>query len=101
MTNDPRPLTTAAERAEWLRLLVAAVARRAKRPGHFTTFEVATEAQLPEPPHPSLWGIGTGIAHREGLIVSVAAGPSLRPRTNRSLVRVWLGARFAERGEAA
>ena len=64
-------------------------------------FEVAKEAELPDPPTYTLLGAGTGIAHREGLIVTVAAVPSLRPRTAKSLVRLWSGARFAERDGAA
>lgn len=94
-------LTIETERAEWLRQFVAAVARRAARPGPFTVFEVAKEANLPDPPHHTLWGSATGVAHREGLIVSVAATPSLRPRTAKSLVRLWIGARHAESGDAA
>ena len=99
--SSGRPTLPAAEHAEWLRLFIAAVARRANRPGTFTVFEVAKEAQLPDPPHANLWGTATGIAHRSGLIVSVAATPSLRPRTAKSLVRLWVGAKYAERGEAA
>ena len=87
--------TASAERAEWISRFVDAIARRAALPGRFTTFEVAAEAQLPDPPSPNLAGVATGIAHRDGLIVAVAATPSLRPRTSKSLVRVWVGTRYA------
>lgn len=94
------PPSAAAERAEWVARFVAAVTHRANRPGPFTTYEAAVEAQLPEPPCQNLWGAATGIAHRDGLIVAVAATPSLRPRTSKSLVRLWVGARYAESGDA-
>ena len=99
--TGPTPPTPQTERGAWLRELVAALARRAARPGTFTVYEVAAETRLPDPPHHSLWGVGTGIAHREGLIVTVAAVPSLRPRTAKSLVRMWVGARYVEEGDAA
>ena len=101
VTTERTPSTAAAERAEWIARFVAAVTRRANQPGTFTVFEAATEAQLPDPPRHTLWGAATGIAHREGLIVSVAAVPSLRPRTAKSLVRLWVGARYAEGDEVA
>src|SRR5204863_4603041 len=97
-TSDEAP-TLAADNNEFLRLLVALLARRGKQPGTFTVFEAAAGAQLPEPHHHSLWGIGTGIARREGLIVPVDAVPSLRPKTSKSLVRLWVGARFAQGGD--
>jgi hypothetical protein len=99
-TTDSTPPTLGTERGEFLRLLVAAIARRAARPGTFTVFDVAKEAALPEPHHANWWGIGAGIAHREGLIVAVDAVQSKRPKTAKSLVRLWVGAKFAE-GETA
>jgi hypothetical protein len=99
--TGPTPPTPETERGQWLHGFVAALARRAARPGTFTVYEVAAETQLSDPPHHSLWGVGTGVARREGLIVTVAAVPSLRPRTAKSLVRLWSGARFAESDGAA
>ena len=99
--NGPIPPTTATERGEWLRVFVAAIARRASRPGRFTVYDVAVQERLPEPPSSNLWGAGTGIAHADGLIVAVGAAQSLRPKTAKSLVRVWVGARYAHGGEAA
>jgi hypothetical protein len=100
-TPDPRPPTLDSDRGAFLRLLVAAIARRAARAGTFTVFDVAKESALPEPHHANWWGIGAGIAHREGLIVAVDAVQSKRPKTAKSLVRLWIGARFAEKDEAA
>lgn len=91
MTGDQQHPTEASDRGEWLRLGVAAIAERARRPGPFTAWDIAA-AGLPEPPHRSHWGLLLGIARREGLIVPVAVAPSSRPRTTRSLVRVWIGA---------
>jgi hypothetical protein len=91
---DPPP-TVASARAEWLHLAVAAIARRAKHPGRFTAYDVHRD--VPDPGHHNWWGIGMAIAHREGIIVPVAVAPSARPRTNRSLVRVWCGAAGAAR----
>lgn len=93
--DDDQP-TESTERGEWLRVVIAALARRAAKPGTFTTYEVARDEQLPEPPHHTLWGTAVHLARVEGLITSVAATPSLRPRTNSSLVRVWRGSRYVQ-----
>lgn len=93
--------TIGGERGEWFRQFVAAVARRAARPGRFTCYDVARDANLAEPAHPNHWGSAMGICRAEGIVVPVAAVPSSRPRTARSLVRLWVGARFVEQSEDA
>jgi hypothetical protein len=99
--SESTPPTLDTDRGEFLRQLVSAIARRAQRSGTFTVFDVARESVLPEPHHANWWGIGAGIAHREGLIVAVDAVQSKRPKTAKSLVRLWIGARFAKGSEAA
>ena len=91
----PQPTTAAAERAAWLEAFLSAVARRASQPGRFTVYDLAVQERLLDPPTPQLWGVGTGIAHADGLIVAVGATQSLRPKTAKSLVRVWVGTLYA------
>jgi hypothetical protein len=101
MDSESTPPTLDTVRGEFYRQAVAAVARRAMRPGRFTFFEAAKEGDVPEPGHKNWWGAAMGIAAHEGIVVPVDACPSLRPRTSRSLVRVWIGVRFAKGGDGS
>lgn len=96
-----RAPTVSTERGEWYRCGVAEVAKRAHHPGTFTVYDLALAGRIPEPPHPNMWGQLMSLARSAGLVVSVAAVPSSRPRTSRSLVRVWIGTKYAQSEGAA
>lgn len=74
---------------------VAATSRR------WTSYEVADEHNLPDPPKPqSQWGRLVGMLRDEGLIEAVGWANSDRPGDNGSGVKVWRGTRAARRAAA-
>ncbi|MCX6467444.1 MAG: hypothetical protein NTW05_28255 [Pseudonocardiales bacterium] len=99
--SDAEHPTESLDRAAWIAAGLRGVRLCALTPEPFTCYDVARRHQLAEPAHPNHWGILMGIARAEGIVVPVAATPSARPKTARSLVRVWIGARFAARTEGA
>lgn len=88
--------TQATDRAQWFAIAMKGVVKLAASGKRFTAFDLVTICRVPEPPHPNCWGVLLGIAHADGLIVSVGAVPSSRPRTCKSLVRLWIGAAHAQ-----
>ncbi|MGW5616222.1 hypothetical protein [Streptomyces sp. NPDC003877] len=68
----------------------------------FTTYEIAHEHQLPEPPNPRAdWGNLVLSLVRDGVIEHVTFDRSRRPTGERSAVGVWRGTRAAQAGRAA
>lgn len=68
----------------------------------FTSFEVADEHNLPDPPKPkSQWGTFIRALAHDGLIERVGYDDSARPGGRHSGVKVWRGCRIARRGAAA
>lgn len=68
----------------------------------FTTYEIAQEHELPEPPCPrSDWGNFAQALARDGLIEHCGFDRSSRPTGEKSAVAVWRGTRAAQAGRAA
>lgn len=68
----------------------------------FTTFEVAKEYELPEPPCPRAdWGNFAQALARDGVIEHCGYDRSSRPTGEKSAVSVWRGTRAAQAGRAA
>lgn len=93
------PAVTELTYLEWvdrIRPTFVEVARTGRR---FTTFEVAMEYDLPEPPNPKAdWGNATQRFARERLIEDAGTDRSSRPTSERSRVGVWRGTRAAQAG---
>lgn len=82
-----------------IRPAFVAVARTGRR---FTTYQIAHDAELPEPPNPRAdWGNATQLFVREGLIEHVTFERSSRPTGERSAVSVWRGTHAARAGRIA
>lgn len=96
---DPADGLTYAEWVDRIRPAFVAVARTGRR---FTTYEVADEYKLPDPPKPrSDWGNATQQFARERLIEDAGTDRSARPTSERSRVGVWRGTRAAQAGRVA
>lgn len=68
----------------------------------FTSYEVAKDNDLPEPPNPRAdWGNLVLLLVRDGLIEHVTFDRSSRPTGERSAVGVWRGTRAAQAGRVA
>jgi hypothetical protein len=68
----------------------------------FTSYEIAEEHDLPEPPNPRAdWGNLVLSLVRDGLIEHVSFDRSRRPTGERSAVAVWRGTRAAQAGRIA
>jgi hypothetical protein len=87
---------------EWVDLVRPAFVKAAKSGRRFTTYEIAHDYNLPEPPRPcSDWGNAAQRFAREGLIEHVTFDRSSRPTGERSAVGVWRGTRAAQAGRVA
>lgn len=74
------------------------VARSGRR---FTSWEIAEEHDLPEPPNPrSHWGRAVHQFASEDLIECVGYEETARPEGGHSAVKVWRGTRAARRRAA-
>lgn len=89
MSDHP---TINTDRAEWLAVALAGVRRLAATGRPFQAHDLVSLLNVPEPPDHHLWGPMMSIARAEGYIVPVAAVQSSRPKTARSLCRLWIGA---------
>jgi hypothetical protein len=88
--------------AEWVDRIRPTFVEVAKSGRRFTTFEVAKEYGLPEPPNPKAdWGNATQMFARERLIEDAGTDRSARPTSERSRVGVWRGTRAAQAGRIA
>lgn len=76
----------------WLDTAMQAVRAMAATGREFQAFDLVETYGVPDPDHANRWGALLNRAAREGLIVPVAAAPSRRPATARSLTRTWRGA---------
>lgn len=80
-----------ADRDAWEALAETAILAHAATGAAFTTYDVARDHQLPDPPNHHHWGQLMHRLHDQGLIVPVDWTTSRRPTSNSSGVRVWLG----------
>ncbi|WP_318205342.1 hypothetical protein [Streptomyces sp. SCL15-4] len=86
----------------WVDAVRPAFVAAARSGRRFTTYEVADEHQLPEPPNPRAdWGNFTQSLVRDRVIEHVAFERSSRPTGERSAVSVWRGTRAAQAGRIA
>ena len=92
----------AADYHSWCDLVRPAFVAAARTGRLFTTYEVAKDHELPEPPNPRAdWGNFTQSLVRDGVIERVAFDQSSRPTGERSAVAVWRGTRAAQAGRVA
>ncbi|CAM5249478.1 hypothetical protein SGLAM104S_01588 [Streptomyces glaucescens] len=85
--------------ADQVRPAFVAAARTGRR---FTTYEIAKEHGLPEPPCPRAdWGNFAQALVRDGVIEHCGFDRSSRPTGERSAVAVWRGTRAAQAGRVA
>lgn len=102
----PPPKTTAARRRvedyeTWVQEVWPTFVQAAESGRPFTSWEIADENQLPEPPNSkSHWGNLISRLRDEGLIAQYGWANSLRPGDNDSGVKVWRGTRAARRAAA-
>lgn len=86
----------------WCDTVRRAFVEVAKTGRRFTTFEVAKEYDLPEPPKPCAdWGNFAQALARDGLIEHCGFDRSSRPTGEKSAVSVWRGTRAAQAGRVA
>ncbi|MFJ4624279.1 hypothetical protein [Streptomyces sp. NPDC088812] len=88
--------------AEWADLVRPAFVAAARTGRLFTSYEVAKDNDLPEPPNPRAdWGNLVLSLVRDRLIEHVTFDRSSRPTGERSAVAVWRGTRAAQAGRIA
>ncbi|MFC9821431.1 hypothetical protein ACFWG6_31125 [Streptomyces erythrochromogenes] len=84
---------------EKVRPVFEEIARTGRR---FTSYEIADERKLEDPPLPKThWGSFIHRLAEDGLIEHVAFDETERPGGNHSVVKVWRGTRAARQGRAA
>ena len=95
----PTPATDYPTWVDEVRPAFVAAARTGRR---FTTYEVAKECDLPEPPNPRAdWGNFAQALVREGVTEHCGFDRSSRPTAEHSAVSVWRGTRAAQAGRIA
>jgi hypothetical protein len=88
--------------ADWFDQIRPAFVAAARTGQEFTTYSVARDAELPEPPNPRAdWGNATQAFIHDGLIEHAGWARSSRPTGERSAVSVWRGSRAAQAGRIA
>ncbi|MFE1192881.1 hypothetical protein ACFW6E_08780 [Streptomyces olivaceoviridis] len=86
----------------WVDLVRPAFVAAAASGRRFTTYEVAADNDLPEPPNPRAdWGNFAQSLVRDRLIEHVGFDRSCRPSGEKSAVAVWRGTRAAQAGRVA
>ncbi|WP_199572682.1 hypothetical protein [Streptomyces murinus] len=86
----------------WCDLVRPAFVAAARSGRRFTTYEVAADNDLPEPPCArSDWGNFTQALVRDRVIEHCGFDRSSRPTGEKSAVAVWRGTRAAQAGKAA
>ncbi|TGZ14693.1 hypothetical protein DV517_61760 [Streptomyces sp. S816] len=86
----------------WCDLVRPAFVAAAASGQRFTTYEIAADNDLPEPPRPRAdWGNFTQALVRDGLLEHCGFDRSSRPTGEHSAVSVWRGTRAAQAGRAA
>lgn len=97
MPDPPRP-----DYVTWANEVRPAFVEAAQSGRRFTTYEIAQEQHLPEPPKPaSDWGNFAQALRRQGLIEDAGADRSARRSSERSRVGVWRGTHAAQAGRIA
>ena len=92
----------AADYLTWVDDIRPAYVTAARSGREFTTYSVAKDNQLPEPPNPrSDWGNAMQLFVRDGLIEHCGWDRSGRPTAERSAVAVWRGTKAARDGRIA
>ena len=96
------PTPPAPDYLGWCDLVRPAFVAAARSGRRFTTYEIAEEHRLPEPPRPCThWGNFAQSLARQGLIEHCGYDRSSRPTGEKSAVAVWRGTRAAQAGRAA
>lgn len=86
----------------WVDTVRPAFVAAAKTGRRFTTYEIAKDAELPEPANPRAdWGNAVQQFVREGLLEHCGFDRSARPTGEHSAVSVWRGTRAARNGRIA
>jgi hypothetical protein len=86
----------------WCDLVRPAFVTAAKSGRRFTTYEIAADNDLPEPPRPRAdWGNFTQSLVRDRVIEHCGWDRSSRPTGEKSAVAVWRGTRAAQAGRIA
>ncbi len=99
----PEPAKTRTQRRvddyeTWVELVRPVFLRVAAAGKPFTSWDVADEHDLPEPPNSrSHWGNFISLLREDGLITHYGWTNSHRPGDNKSGVKVWCGTRLARR----
>ncbi|MFJ4682005.1 hypothetical protein [Streptomyces sp. NPDC088789] len=87
---------------EWADQVRPAFVAAARTGRLFTSYEIAKDNDLPEPPNPRAdWGNLVLSLVRDRLIEHVTFDRSSRPTGERSAVAVWRGTRAAQAGRVA
>lgn len=87
---------------DWLDTVRPAFVTAARSGRRFTTYEIAKDADLPEPANPRAdWGNAVQAFVRDGLIEHCGFDRSSRPTGEHSAVSVWRGTRAAQAGRIA
>jgi hypothetical protein len=95
----PTPATDYPTWVDTVRPAFVAAARSGRR---FTTYEIAHEHELPEPPNPRAdWGNFAQSLVRDGLTEHCGFDRSSRPTAEHSAVSVWRGTPAARAGRIA
>lgn len=95
----PAPASSYAEWAELVRPYFVTAAQSGRR---FTSYEIAEENRLPEPPNAKAdWGNFVQSLARDRLIEDAGTDRSARRTSERSRVGVWRGTRAAQAGRIA
>jgi hypothetical protein len=101
-TLDGTIPVTAPDYHTWVDQVRPAFAAAARTGRLFTSYEVARDNDLPEPPNPHAdWGNLVLSLVRDRLIEHVTFDRSSRPTGERSAVGVWRGTRAAQAGRIA
>jgi hypothetical protein len=88
--------------AEWVDLVRPAFVAAARSGRRFTSYEIAEENRLPEPPNAKAdWGNFVQSLARDRLIEDAGTDRSARRTSERSRVGVWRGTRAAQAGRIA
>jgi hypothetical protein len=96
------PAPTELSYAEWVDRIRPAFVVAAHSGRRFTTYEIAHDNDLPEPPRPCTdWGNFTQALVRDRLIEHCGFDRSSRPSAEKSAVAVWRGTRAAQAGRVA
>lgn len=95
----PEPTTDYPTWCDAVRPAFVAAARTGRR---FTTYEIAADNELPEPPNPRAdWGNFVQSLVRDRVVERCGFDRSSRPTGEKSAVAVWRGTRAAQAGRVA